>query len=63
VIKSRRIRWAGDVEGMGRGTCMVFMGKLEGRVYFKEPGVDGRTILKWILKKLNGGMDWIELRI
>jgi hypothetical protein len=25
------------------------------------PGVDGRVILKWIFKKLNGDMDWTEL--
>jgi hypothetical protein len=26
-----------------------------------HPGIDGRIILKWILKKWDGGMDWIEL--
>jgi hypothetical protein len=26
-----------------------------------ETGVDGRIILKWIFKKLDGGMDWIKL--
>jgi hypothetical protein len=26
-----------------------------------NPGVDGRIILKWILKKWDGGIDWIEL--
>jgi hypothetical protein len=26
-----------------------------------DPGVDGRIILKWILKKWDVGMDWIEL--
>jgi hypothetical protein len=25
-----------------------------------DPGIDGRIILKWILKQW-GGMDWIEL--
>jgi hypothetical protein len=26
-----------------------------------DPGVDVRIILKWIFKKWDGGMDWIEL--
>jgi hypothetical protein len=26
----------------------------------KDPGVDGRIILKWILEKRDGGMDWIS---
>jgi hypothetical protein len=27
----------------------------------EEPGVDGRIILKWIIQKWDGIMDWIEL--
>jgi hypothetical protein len=27
----------------------------------RDPGVDGRIILKWMFKKWDGGMDWIEL--
>jgi hypothetical protein len=26
-----------------------------------DPGVDGRIILRWILKKCDESMDWIEL--
>jgi hypothetical protein len=29
--------------------------------HFKDPGVDGRIILKWIFKKRDGGMDWIDV--
>jgi hypothetical protein len=27
----------------------------------EDAGVDGRIILKWIFKKCNGGMDWIDM--
>jgi hypothetical protein len=27
----------------------------------EDPGVDGRIILKWIVERLDGGMDWINL--
>jgi hypothetical protein len=29
--------------------------------HLKNPGVAGRIILKWILKKWVGGMDWIDV--
>jgi hypothetical protein len=29
--------------------------------HLRDPGVGGRIILKWIFKKWDGGMDWIEL--
>jgi hypothetical protein len=37
------------------------VGRTEGRHHLGDPGVDGRIILKWISKKWEGGMDWIEL--
>jgi hypothetical protein len=27
----------------------------------KDPGVDGRIILKWTLEKWDGSVDWIDL--
>jgi hypothetical protein len=27
----------------------------------QDPGVDGRIILKWIVEKWDGDMDWINL--
>jgi hypothetical protein len=27
----------------------------------KDPGVDGRIILKWIFERLDGGVVWIDL--
>jgi hypothetical protein len=54
--------------GRARGTCRKqerciegFGGKVWGRDRLEEPGVDGRIILKWIFKKWDGGLDWINL--
>jgi hypothetical protein len=29
--------------------------------HLEVQGVDGRIILKWIFKKWDGGMDWIDM--
>jgi hypothetical protein len=43
------------------GAYGILVGKPEGeRNHLKDPGVDGRIILKWISRKLDVGMDWIE---
>jgi hypothetical protein len=53
VMKSRRMRWAGHVEGVGerRGVYRFLMGIPEGTHHLEELGLDGSVILKWILKK------------
>jgi hypothetical protein len=54
------------------GTCNTYGGKREVHTGFwwgdlregdhlVDPGVVGRIILKQIFKKLDGGMNWIEL--
>jgi len=35
-------------------------GNLRKRDHLEDPGIDG-MILKWIFKKKDGGMDWIDL--
>ena len=39
----------------------VCWGNLRERDHLKYPGVDRRMILKWIFRKGDGSMDWIDL--
>ena len=67
VVKSRRMRWAGNVAsiGEGRGVHRVLVGKPERERPLGDPDVDGRIILRWILRKWEGivGTGWSWLRI
>jgi hypothetical protein len=42
---------------VGRGVYRVLVGKYEGKVYWGDPGVDGRVTLRWIFRKWDG-LDW-----
>jgi len=44
-----------------RDAYRVLVGKPEGKSYLEELGTDGSIMLKWILKKRDGGMEWIDL--
>jgi hypothetical protein len=44
-----------------RGACRVLVGHLMERDFIEHLGADGRLILKWIFKKWDGGMDWIDV--
>jgi hypothetical protein len=65
VIKSRRIRWAGNIARMeeGIGVCRVLVGKPDG----KRPlgRVDGRIILRWIFRRWDmavwSGLSWLRI--
>jgi hypothetical protein len=64
VTKSRRMGWAGHVARMGEGTGVyrVWWENLRERDHRRDPYVDGRIILRRILRKWEvGAMDWIEL--
>jgi hypothetical protein len=57
VVKLRRMRWAGHVAHMGKkeGCTGCWWGNLRERGYWGDPDVDGRIILRWILRKLGSG--------
>ena len=67
VIKSRRMRWAGHVARMeeGRGVQKFWWGNLRERDHWGDHDLDGRIILRWILRKWEGvvGTGWSWLRI
>ena len=58
VINSRRMRWAGHVACMGerRGVYRTLLGNLRGRDHLEDPGVDGRKILRWMLRIFDVGV-------
>jgi hypothetical protein len=47
--------------GEKRGAYRILVGDLSEGDHLADPGVGGRIILKWIFKKWDGDMDWIEL--
>jgi hypothetical protein len=51
--------------GEERGVHRVLVGKPEGKSRWGDPDVDGRIILRWMLRKLEGvvGTGWSWLRI
>jgi hypothetical protein len=63
VIKSRRLRWARHVARMGEvsGAYRVWWGDLREERHLKNPGVDGRIILKLVMENFDGGLGWIDL--
>ena len=55
---SRRMRWVRHVARIGeRIVCRVLVGKPEEENHLDDLGEDGRIILRWIFRKLDGGMD------
>jgi hypothetical protein len=64
VIKSRRMRWAGNVAGLGekRDAYRVLVGKPKGMKLLGRPRRRWEDNIKMDLQEVGfGGMDWIEL--
>ena len=64
VIKSRRMRWAGQIAGMGesRDVYKVLVGKPEGRDHLEGPWCRWEDNNKMDLQEVEcGGLDWVDL--
>ena len=67
LIKSRRMRGTGQVASMGGRTVHTgfWWRDLSEREHLQDPGLDGRIILKLILKKWDGeawtGLIWLRI--
>ena len=68
VIKSRGMRWVGNVARMGeRGEVSAgfWWGNLRERDHLGDPGVDGMTIVRWIFRKWDvgvwTGLSWLRM--
>jgi hypothetical protein len=67
IIKSRRMRWAGYVAGMGqkRHTYRLLVGKPEGKSHYEDQDIGGWIILGWILERWDGltwtGLVWLRI--
>jgi hypothetical protein len=62
MIKSRRMRWVGDVALMGEGRVMyrILVGKAVGRDHLVDPGLEGNIIFTRIFRMWDVGV-WIGL--
>jgi hypothetical protein len=67
MIKSSRLRWAGHVACMGRRDVYTgfWWGNLRERDHLEDPAVNGRIILKLLLRKWDGkawtGLIWLKI--
>jgi hypothetical protein len=68
VVKLKRMRWARHVARMGRREWCTgcWWGNVREIGHWGYPYVDGRIILRWIFRKLEGvmgtGWSWLKIR-
>jgi len=57
------MRWTGHVALMRESNVHTgfWWGNLRKRDYLVDPDVNERIIIRWIFRKWDGGMDWIDV--
>jgi hypothetical protein len=50
-----------SVWGRGEAYTEFWWGNLRERDHLGDPGIDGRIIFRWIFRKWDVGLEWIEL--
>jgi hypothetical protein len=60
-IKKSVLDGAHGTYGGRRGAYIDLVWKPESRDHWQGPGLDGKIILKWIFRRWDGGMDWLDL--
>ena len=61
VIKSGRWDGRGMWHVWETGEYTILVGRPEGKKPLGRPSVEGKIILKWMFKKWDCGLDWIDL--
>jgi hypothetical protein len=61
LVKSIKMRWTGHVSRIGGREVHkgLWWGTLRERDLLGDPGIDGRIILRWILRNWDGDVDWL----
>jgi hypothetical protein len=63
VIRSRKMRWAGNVArmGEGRGVCRVLGGKHEGKKPLERPRRGWEANIKTAIQQVGCGLSWLRI--
>ena len=64
-IEKNEMGWACSAYGGKRGVYRVLVGNLREREHLRDPGIDGRIILRWIFRKWDveiwTGSSWLRM--